>query len=354
MKSCARAPVRVDPAGGGTDAPPYCIEHGGAVVNFAVERHVYASAQRLPPGAGVIIYSADLRKGAIANRVSGLTGQKDLEFLKAFVLRMVPEEDSLLLLTESDVPRDSGLGGSAAMGVAIVAAIDGAYGGIRSPTEIAALANDIERTDLGFPGGSQDSYGSAFGDVNLIQYHRGGGLTRRRLQLSSQTRRTLEHHSLLIYTGGAHVSGAIHADIKRSYQEDNGQTLSALRALHLQAEAMAVALEAGNLSGYAAALNESCKQLYFLHAGCDCPDHRRYFQALSDSIVAGKTCGAGGGGFILVLTRPGRRNNCARCAEEMGALVWPVTIDSGGVSRWIEPAYGEAELEHIRHVARRS
>jgi D-glycero-alpha-D-manno-heptose-7-phosphate kinase len=354
MNSCARAPVRVDPAGGGTDAPPYCVEHGGAVINFAVERYVYASAQKLPPGSGVIIYSADLRAGATAERVSGLAGQKNLELLKAFVLRMVPDEDSLLLLTESDVPPDSGLGGSAAVGVAVVAAIDGLYGGNRSPAEIAALANDVERIDLGFPGGSQDSYGAALGDVNLIRYHHGGGVTPRRLQLSTQTRRTLEHHSLLIYTGGAHVSGAIHADIKRSYRENDGKTFSALRALHLQAETMAAALEAGNLTGYANALNESCQQLYNLNASCDCPDHRRYFQALAELIAAGKTCGAGGGGFMLVLTQLGRRNDCARCAEEMGALVWPITIDSSGVSRWIEPPFDEAEVERIRHVADRS
>jgi D-glycero-alpha-D-manno-heptose-7-phosphate kinase len=351
MKSCARAPVRVDPAGGGTDAPPYCVEHGGAVVNFAIERHVYATAQKLPPGSGVVIYSADLCAGATAKRVSDLAGQKDLELLKGFVLRIVPEEDSILLVTESDVPADSGLGGSAAVGVAAVAAIDGLYGGKRTPAEIAKLANDVERNDLGFPGGSQDSFGSALGDVNLVRYLPGGEESPQRLQLSMQTRRTLEHRSLLIYTGGAHVSGAIHADIKRSYAEQDGKTLAALRALHSQAEAMAVALEAGNLNGYANALNESCRQLYDLHAGCDCADHRRYFQELAEFIVAGKTCGAGGGGFMLVLTQPGRRNDCARVAQEMGGLVWPVTIDTCGVSRWTEPAFDEKEIERIREIA---
>ena len=108
----------------------------------------------------------------------------------------------------------------------------------------------------------------------------------------------------MIYTGGAHVSGAIHEDIKRAYREGNRQTLDALRTLHSQAESMAAALEAGNLTGYAAALKESCRQLYNLHAGCDSADHRRYFQALADLIVAGKTCGAGGGGFLLVLRGP--------------------------------------------------
>ena len=115
-----------------------------------------------------------------------------------------------------------------------------------------------------------------------------------------------------------------------------------------------MALEAGNLTGYAAALNESCRQLYNLHAGCDCPDHRRYFQELSDLIVAGKTCGAGGGGFLLVLARQGRRSDCARRAEEMGALVWPVTIDPCGVSTWLEPPFDDAEIERFRRAASQS
>src|SRR5205085_1480512 len=32
-----RSPVRLDLAGGWTDTPPYCIEHGGRVLNLAVD-----------------------------------------------------------------------------------------------------------------------------------------------------------------------------------------------------------------------------------------------------------------------------------------------------------------------------
>ena len=69
MKGSARAPVRVDPAGGGTDAPPFCIEHGGVVVNFAVGRHAFASAQRLEPGSGIILYAMDIQEGVTAASV---------------------------------------------------------------------------------------------------------------------------------------------------------------------------------------------------------------------------------------------------------------------------------------------
>ena len=42
-----RISVRVDAGGGGTDAPPFSVEHGGMVVNFAVQRHAFASVERL-------------------------------------------------------------------------------------------------------------------------------------------------------------------------------------------------------------------------------------------------------------------------------------------------------------------
>lgn len=350
MRACARAPVRVDLAGGGTDAPPYCIDHGGAVVNFAVQRHVFASAQRLPPGTGIVIYAADLDAGAISQCVSDLTGQPHLEFLKAFVMRMVPENDSLLLVTESDVPPGSGLGGSGALGVAIVAAIDRAYGRARSSEETAALANDIERNDLGYPGGDQDSYGAAFGDINLLQYRPGGGMNRRRLSITRDMQRALEFRSLLIYSGIAHASASIHEDIKRTYAEENSSTLQALQMLHQQADSMAEALEAGDLSEYAATLNESCRQLYRIHESCDSVEHRRYSEALADLILGAKTCGAGGGGFLFVFTKPGRRQECIRRVEGMGGLVWPVTIDFCGVTSWLERSLDIDEIQHVRQV----
>jgi len=351
MRGCARAPVRVDPAGGGTDAPPFCIEHGGAVVNMGVQRHAFASAQRLDPGNGIILYAMDLQQGVTAPSVEHLGPENHLEFIKAFISRMVPQADSLLLLTETDVPPGSGLGGSGALGVAIVAAIDRAYDRQRSPLETAMFANDVERKDLGYPGGSQDSLGAALGGINLIEYHRGGGVTPHKVSVTADTLRTLETNSLLVYSGAAHVSGSIHEDIKRSYALDDSPTVQAMVALREQAQAMATALESGNLSGYASALKESCRQLYQLHESCDCAEHRRYFQEVDGCICGGKTCGAGGGGFLLLCVKPGRRNECKRKIEELGGLVWPVTIDFDGVASWIDVPFDADEVQRFGQLA---
>ena len=94
MISCSKAPVRADPSGGGTDAPPFRIEHGGAVVNFAVNHHVFASAQRLAKGQGVIIWSMDLHQGTVTDSVGDLARDSHLEFVKAFVFRLVSRDES--------------------------------------------------------------------------------------------------------------------------------------------------------------------------------------------------------------------------------------------------------------------
>ncbi len=119
MRAFARAPVRVDPAGGGTDAPPFCVDHGGKVVNFGVKRHVFARAQRLDPGAGVLIYSRDLRAGVRVRSSESLPAGGRLELLQGFVKKLLPPGESLLLVTSSEVPPCSGLGGSGAVGVAV-------------------------------------------------------------------------------------------------------------------------------------------------------------------------------------------------------------------------------------------
>src|SRR5215471_11799927 len=140
MRFIARAPARVDPAGGGTDAPPYCIDHGGAVVNFSVARHSYVSFERLPKGSGVLLYSHDQREGVRADSVKDLKYDGRLDLLKAFAKRLLSEEDGFLLVTQSDIPKGTGLGGSGTLGVAMLGAIAQAQGNQMTNSEIALLA----------------------------------------------------------------------------------------------------------------------------------------------------------------------------------------------------------------------
>ncbi len=320
------------------------------VVNFAVARHSYASVERLPAGSGVTIWAHDLQTGVTGDSIETLPPDR-LEFLQGFLRRMVPPKDSLLLVTESDVPPSAGLGGSGALGVAVVAAIDRAYGTDRSPEETARLANEIERIDLGYAGGDQDSYGAAVGGFKEMEYIQGGGMKVRQLNVPDDARLQLEQNSLLVYTGEAHVSSDIHEDIKTSYALVDSPTVAAMMDLREAARRMSAGLEAGDLAVFAEAMNTSCDALYGLHSSCDSDAHRRMCSALDEFILARKTCGAGGGGFIYFLTKPGHRRECVRVAAQDGALVWPLSIDFAGVKSWDGPGSSDDEIARYRQLA---
>jgi len=351
MKTVARAPARIDPAGGGTDAPPYSVEYGGCVVNFAVARYSYAQLQWLPPGAGAHLYSLDLKQGAWAPKLEALKADGRLDFVKGFARRLLRGRDDFLLITQSDVPVRTGLGGSGAMGVAVTAACLKATKRSIEQADVALLANEIERQDLGLAGGNQDSFGAAVGGAKKIVLDK-DGVTCQQLKLRPDVVGRLERDMLLIYTGGIHLSATIHEDIKRSYAMANSPTIAAMDRLKQAAYAMADALEAGDLNGFAAALNASRRHHYALHDSCDSDTLRAFFARLDPFILGGKTCGAGGGGFIAVLTRPAHKNDCADAAQELGGEVWPFKMDHDGVVTWEEAEWTPAEVNELRSLAR--
>ncbi len=352
MKICARAPVRIDPAGGGTDAPPYSVEYGGCVVNLSVARYSYAQLQWLEPGAGAHVYSLDLNLGASAPTLDDLKRGGKLGFVKGFVKRLLSGRDDFLLFTQSDIPVRTGLGGSGAMGVAITTACLKATGREMSQAELAELANEIEREDLGFAGGNQDSFGGAIGGAKKIVLHKGGGTSCTRLALAPGVAERLERDILLIYTGGIHLSGTIHEDIKRSYAMPNSPTVAAMDRLKAAAERMADALEGGDVDGFVTALNDSRQNHYALHSSCDNDVLRHFFATLDPFILGGKTCGAGGGGFIAVVTKPGFKNACAEAATALGGQVWPFIMDHRGAIAWEEADWTPAEVATFRALSR--
>ena len=334
MKTYSRAPVRFDPAGGGTDAPPYSTEFGGCIVNISVARYIYADFEVLGPGEGVTIQSHDLGEHVHADSVGALQFDGKLDLLKAYVKRTVPDGTSCRLTTQSDIPERTGLGGSGALGVAVISAITRGLGQSPDRSGIAELANEIERVDFESPGGCQDSFGGAFPGAKQIICHQGGGTECREIPLAPAVAAELERNTLLIYTGATHLSGAIHSDIKRSYALPDSPTIAAMNRLKEQAHRAADALRAGDLSTYVDAMNLSRESHYALHPSCDSDELRRYFSTLDPHILGGKTCGAGGGGFIVVYVRPDCRRQCQQAAESLGGLVWPLTLDRYGVVSW--------------------
>ncbi|MCW8129661.1 MAG: hypothetical protein KIS92_04675 [Planctomycetota bacterium] len=329
----ARAPMRIDPAGGGTDCPPFSVEYGGTLVNFGIARYVHARVDLRPGSSEVSIRSEDLGREIHAARLEDWKLDGEMNLLKAVALRLKPA-CGFRLTVESDVPPGSGLGSSGAVGVACVAAFDEAAGTARTQEATAELANAIERNDCGNIGGNQDSYGAALGGWNELTYHQGGGTSVRRLNVPERATLELERRCVLVYTGEVHLSGSIHADIKRSYALPESPTVDAMKNLARIARACSAALEAGDVEAFGECMNENWVHHKRLHESCDSPTLRKYYAAAQDHAVGGKTCGAGGGGCVLFLARDGHRRALERAFEALGGRLIPFGIDRHGLRRW--------------------
>ena len=329
----ARAPVRVDPAGGGTDAPPFSVEHGGAVVNFGISHYIYAHLEVTEDMPEAVIRSEDFDTEVRADSLDALKPEGDLTLLIGIARRMSPPWGFRLTI-RSDVRPGSGLGSSGALGVACVGVFDAAMGVKRTPQETAELANAIERRDLGLAGGSQDSYGAAFGGINLITYRKGGGASHRSLNVPQSILGELERRCVLVYTGEVHLSGSIHTDIKRGYALPNSPTVDALKNLARIAQESAAALEAGDVDRFGELLNDNWTHHKRLHESCDSAVLGRFYDAAAEHIVGGKTCGAGGGGCVLFLAKDGHRRALERTCTDLGGTLLHFGIAPHGLLTW--------------------
>jgi D-glycero-alpha-D-manno-heptose-7-phosphate kinase len=330
----ARAPVRVDSGGGGSDCKPYILDHEGAVVNFGITLYAYAQVTVHSDDRTVHIISDDFHQEVRANRPDELEIDGKLDLLKGMAKRMAPPF-GFTLRVNSEAKPGSGLGSSGAVGVACVAAFDRAMGVTRSQRDTAVLANSIERDDLDKAGGNQDAMGAGLGGINHIVYHKGGDFEAIRPRVSEEVIAELQRRCLLIYTGEVHLSEHIHADIKANYELPDSPTRDAMENLARVANGQALALAESDIEMFGHLLSENWIHHKRLHPSCDNSVLSTFYDALNEHLEGGKTCGAGGGGTLFLLAKNYHQTKIREISRELGGEILPFRLDRSGVTSWV-------------------
>ncbi len=338
MIVCSRAPVRIDLAGGWTDVPPFADREGGAVVNVALSHYTYASVQpRDEPG--VRIKSGDYDAVIEAPDTNGLRYDGTLDLVKA-ALRAAALPGGLHVMTHADTPPGSGLGTSAALGVALTGALNILAAERLSAHEVAATATRLEVEELGIAGGKQDQLAAALGGINYMQFGAHPPIASR-LAVDSATRNELERRLVLCYSGISRLSGDIIERVQRAYNDGQPATCEALRTMRDLARRCKSILLRGELGELGPLLRRNWECQKQLHPSVTNADVERLFAVAERSgALGGKACGAGGGGCLVFWSELGAEHELRRALAAAGALILSGTIDGAGLQTWHIDAHG--------------
>ena len=323
----ARAPARVDLAGGWTDTPPYCLEHGGSVLNIAIDLNGQPPIQvfaRRSEERVITLRSIDLGLREVLSTYDDVGGYRGIgggftvakaalalcgfhpEFNGATWPTLEKQLDAfgggVELTMLSAIPKGSGLGTSSILAGTVLGALN-TIGNLG--WDVRALAERVSAVEqmLGSGGGWQDQYGGLLRGAKLIQ-------TRPELsQLASIrwlpadffTDPELSSRSLLYYTGITRVAHDVLGEIVRGMFLNEPQRLSVLDQIGENSIECFDAVQRSDVEGFSRTVARSWELNQQLDIGTNPPEIQKLIERIDPWLSSFKLAGAGGGGFLYMV-----------------------------------------------------
>lgn len=338
----ARAPLRLGLAGGGTDVSPYCNDFGGAILNITIPRFAYAFIS-VRDDDQLVFEAADIGISETHSLAAPLKSDNRLDLHRGVYERIVRDylegnRVALTISTHADAPAGSGLGTSSAIVVALVDAFRELLGLPLGRYDVARIAYEIERIDLGLAGGRQDQYAAAFGGANYMEFLQNDQVIVNPLRIKQAHVDELEASMLTCFTGQSRVSSSIIAEQSSNMTKRKEDVIAALHALKADAMSMKQALLAGDILSIAEIMERSWQaKKRTAQSITNSRIEELYDLALTNGAIAGKVSGAGGGGFVIFIARPESRPGLIKNLNEAGALAQAVQFTQTGCEAWIRP-----------------
>jgi D-glycero-alpha-D-manno-heptose-7-phosphate kinase len=328
--------LRLTFAGGGTDVSPYMDERGGAVLSVTIDKYAYASLRVTEAEPGVAVRSLDYDVVAKYQFEEDLAFNGSLDLVKAVLKRMEPGErlPGLEFFVHSDAPPGSGLGSSSTMTVALLGVFRHWRNLPLTDYEMAELAWEIERVDLGIAGGRQDQYAAVFGGVNFIEFSKQAVVVNA-LRVAEPVLNELQYRCLLCYTGKTRMGEQIIRQQSDNYRRRESHAVEAMDRLKAIAIDMKSALLRGRLREFADLLHHGWESKKQMANEISTPAiDEMYEEARKAGALGGKVTGAGGGGFMLFICEFDRKHKVAERLEQLGGQIVEFAFDYRGLQTW--------------------
>lgn len=334
----SKAPLRLGLAGGGTDVSPYSDIYGGAILNATISMYAYATI--IPRDDGRIIFRAiDKNESYEFESTMFIPLNGELNLLRGIYNRIVKDYSkkplSFELSTYVDAPPGSGLGTSSTLVVAILGAFVEWLNLPLGEYDLARLAYDIERIDLGMAGGKQDQYAATFGGVNFMEFYKDDKVIVNPLRIRSNYLNELAYNLVLYYTETSRNSSQIIEKQAKNVVNNELQSIEATHKLKEQSILMKEALLKGELNKVGEILDFGWENKKLLAEGITNPEIEKIYKiAKKNGASGGKVSGAGGGGFMIFYCPDNKRSQVVRALEKHGGKVKRYEFVTQGLSSW--------------------
>lgn len=324
MLLTSRTPLRISFFGGGTDYPEYFLDRPGAVVGMAINKYVYISLLRI---SDVIDYRYRVSYSKLEKTVT-------IDEIQHPVVRCVLNDRNIVTPLDinvmSDLPASSGLGSSSAFTVGFVNAINALTRQPMTRIELGKAAIRVERDLLGERVGIQDQLHAAFGGLNRFDFV-GGHIRITPIQMTAACQGRLLSSMCLVYTGVTrHASAVLDQQITATKARVIDRELGHLIDLTNSACDL---LENGApgtfVEEFGAMMHEGWQTKRRLSASVSSPEIDALYDACrAAGATGGKLCGAGSGGFLLMIVPPEKRAGFEKGLA--GTPIIPVDLDHQG------------------------
>jgi len=333
-----RSPVRLDIAGGWTDTPPYCIFYGGSVINVAVELNGQPPLQvfvRPLKEYKIVLKSIDLGfredldsfsqlnefnllgspfsipKAALS--LSGLGKDYSTNHYETLKDQLEDLGCGLEVSILSAIPKGSGLGTSSIIAATVLGTLSEALNLNWDKNSICNRTLALEQM-LTTGGGWQDQYGGVFHGLKEITSTSGINQKPSVKWLPNELFIADEYRGLILlyYTGVTRVAKTILAEIVKGMFVNSREHLDILSDMKFHVEDTFNAIQKNDFEALSKKILKSWELNKRLDSGTNPEVIQKIINLIDDYSFGYKLLGAGGGGFLLIMSKDVRASGTIR------------------------------------------